>query len=121
MYIQRYHDIKISNTGVWRVLDRLSSLLAKRRCKRCKKLQPGYQVQTDVKSVASVAGVAPKCTFSSQRSTTASRIRVLRVYPKCSQRTSIPQPPTSVAHLGCEQKSGHLQVARLALVKGCRG
>jgi len=69
MYFKRYHDIETSNSGVWRVLDRLGMgwLLANQRYKRHKqrwkcyeKPQPGHQVQIDVKFIALIAGVTAK-------------------------------------------------------------
>ncbi|WP_433521385.1 helix-turn-helix domain-containing protein [Nocardia pseudovaccinii] len=60
MYLQRYHDIEISKSGVWRILKRLDMgrLPASprykrhdRRWKRYEKRRPGHRVQIDVKFV----------------------------------------------------------------------
>jgi hypothetical protein len=60
MYLKRYHDVEISQSGVWRILKRLdmsrlpSSQRYKRldkRRKRYEKQLPGHQVQVDVKFV----------------------------------------------------------------------
>ncbi len=65
MYLKRYHDIEISNSGVWRILKRLdmnrlpSSMRYKRhseRWKRYEKPRPGHQIQVDVKFVAPIGG-----------------------------------------------------------------
>ena len=58
MYLERYHDVEVSQSGVWRILKRvgLSRLPASqryqrhdRKWKRDEKLQPGHAVQVDVK------------------------------------------------------------------------
>ena len=69
MYLKRYHDIEISDSGVWRVPDRLgmgrlpANQRYKRhtqRWKRYEKPQPGRRVQIDVKFIAPVPGVTAK-------------------------------------------------------------
>jgi len=68
MYLARYHDMNISNSGVWRILKRLdlnrrpASQRYKRldrRWRRDEKQLPGHQVQIDVKFIAPLAG-APR-------------------------------------------------------------
>jgi transposase len=58
MYLARYHDVEISNSGVWRILKRvdMNRLSASqrhkphdRRWKRYEKPLPGHQVQIDVR------------------------------------------------------------------------
>ncbi len=60
MYLKRYHDVAISNSDVWRILERLelNRLPASQRCqrhdRRCKrygKAQPGHRIQIDVKFI----------------------------------------------------------------------
>lgn len=60
MYLRRYHDIEISQSGVWRILHRLDMgrLPASQRYKRhdrrwtrYEKQRPGHHVQIDVKFV----------------------------------------------------------------------
>src|SRR5271166_3782503 len=60
MYLKRYHDVEVSQSGVWRILKRLdlNRLPASqrytrldRRWKRYEKQLPGHQVQIDVKFV----------------------------------------------------------------------
>ena len=66
MYLKRYHDVVISPSGVWRILQRLdiSRLPAPaipapvERWKRYEKPQPGHRVQIDVKFVAPLRGHA---------------------------------------------------------------
>ena len=98
MCLKRYHDIEVSNSGVWRILDRLGMgrLPAdqryrrhKQRWKRYEKPQPGHQVQIDVKFIAPIAGVTANkhCQFTAIDD--CARIRVLRVYPKNNQKAAI--------------------------------
>jgi transposase len=60
MYLQRYHQVTVSNSGVWRILKRLqmNRLPASqkhqahdRRWKRYEKQLPGHRVQIDVKFI----------------------------------------------------------------------
>jgi transposase len=61
MYLKRYHDVQVSNSGVWRILKRLdlNRLPASqrykrhdRKWKRYEKPMPGHAVQVDVKFIA---------------------------------------------------------------------
>ena len=65
MYLARYHDISISQSGVWRILKRLdlnrlpASQRHKRHDKRWQRYEkplPGHRVQIDVKFIAPLAG-----------------------------------------------------------------
>jgi transposase InsO family protein len=60
MYLQRYHDVAVSKSGVWRILQRLgmNRLPASqrykrhdRRWKRYEKQRPGHQFRVDVKFI----------------------------------------------------------------------
>lgn len=73
MYLMRYHDIKMSPSGVWRVLDRLgmNRLPAsqkhktyQKRWKRYEKPKPGHAVQVDVKFITPVGAAARSSTSS---------------------------------------------------------
>jgi len=79
MYLQRYHDVAVSPSGVWRILKRLdlnrlpSSQRYKRhdrRWKRYEKQLPGNRLQVDVKFIEPIGGGA-RSTTSSPPSTTA--------------------------------------------------
>ena len=98
MYLKRYHDIEMSKSGVWRMLDRLGMgrLPANQRYKRHKqrpqryeKPQPGHQVQIDVKFIAPIAGVTDKKHYYLTAIDDCTRIRMLRVYPKNNQKVAI--------------------------------
>ena len=100
MYLARYHEVQISNSGVWRILKRLelNRLPASqrykrpdRRWKRYEKPLPGHPVQIDVKFIQPLPGAPrPGSTTSSPPSTTA---------PGCACCASTPsstsRPPSS--------------------------
>jgi transposase InsO family protein len=97
MYLKRYHDVCISPSGVWRILFRLdlNRLPAsqkhtshKKRWKRYEKQQPGHAVQVDVKFITPVGG-AGKRFYQFTAIDDCTRLRVLRIYPKCNQKTAI--------------------------------
>jgi transposase InsO family protein len=97
MYLDRYHDISISPSGVWRILNKLdmsrlpSSQRYKRhkdRWKRYEKQLPGQRVQVDVKFIEPIKGTR-KRHYQFTAIDDCTRIRVLRAYPRCDQKTSI--------------------------------
>ena len=97
MYLARYHDITISPSGVWRILKRLdmSRLPASQRYrrhqdrwKRYEKPEPGLRVQIDVKFLAPLPGSRRKH-YQFTAIDDCTRIRVLRVYDRATQRTAI--------------------------------
>jgi transposase InsO family protein len=117
MYLKRYHDIQISDSGVWRILKRLgmNRLPASqryksrdRRWKRYEKQLPGHHVQIDVKFIAPIAppavagaspvaargscgtaGGRPKKYYQYTAIDDCTRLRVLRIYERNNQRTAI--------------------------------
>ena len=120
MYLQRYHDVAVSRSGVWRILKclGLNRLPASqryqrrdRKWKRYEKQQPGHRVQIDVKFIEPLASAAA-CTTTGNSADAAvvggevrsgrrgkyhqftaiddcTRLRVLRIYPQCNQKTAI--------------------------------
>jgi transposase InsO family protein len=97
MYLQRYHDITISPSGVWRILKRLdtsrlpSSQRYKRtqtRWKRYEKPLPGHRVQVDVKFLEPLGGFRKKH-YQFTAIDDCTRIRILRIYDRNNQRTAI--------------------------------
>src|SRR5215472_12640755 len=97
MYLKRYHDITISDSGVWRILKRLdmsrlpSSQRYKshdRRWKRYEKPLPGHQIQIDVKFIAPVGGRKMRF-YQFTAIDDCTRIRVLRIYDRLNQKTAI--------------------------------
>jgi transposase InsO family protein len=97
MYLKRYHDIDISNSGVWRILKRLdlnrlpASQRYKRHDRRWKRYEqplPGHRVQIDVKFIQPLAG-ARKRYYQFTAIDDCTRLRVLRIYDRCNQQTAI--------------------------------
>jgi transposase len=99
MYLKRYHDASISPSGVWRILKRLelNRLPASQRYKRLdkrwlryEKQLPGHRVQIDVKFVQPIPGVTPRRKhYQFTAIDDCTRLRVLRIYPSCNQKTAI--------------------------------
>jgi transposase InsO family protein/transposase-like protein len=97
MYLQRYHDITLSPSGIWRILNRLgmSRLPASQRYKRhtqrwkrYEKPQPGHRVQIDVKFLDPVKGTRRRH-YQFTAIDDCTRLRVLRIYDRCTQKTAI--------------------------------
>jgi transposase InsO family protein len=97
MYLKRYHDIQISNSGVWRILKRLelNRLPASqrhkrhdRRWQRYEKPLPGHRVQLDVKFIAPLPSSRRKH-YQFTAIDDCTRLRVLRIYPQLNQKTAI--------------------------------
>lgn len=97
MYLKRYHDIEISDSGVWRILKRLdmnrlpSSQRYKshdRRWTRHEKPMPGHQLQIDVKFITPVGG-RKKRFYQFTAIDDCTRLRVLRIYDRLNQKTAI--------------------------------
>jgi transposase InsO family protein/transposase-like protein len=97
MYLKRYHDISMSQSGIWRILRRLglgrlpASQRYRRyreRWKRYEKPQPGHQVQVDVKFIAPLKG-ARKTYYQFTAIDDCTRLRVLRLYRELGQKTAI--------------------------------
>jgi transposase InsO family protein len=114
MYLRRYHDVEISQSGVWRILHRLDMgrLPASQRYKRhdrrwtrYEKQRPGHHVQLDVKFVEPLrARAAVKAALGAPAAKPAgrrgkfyqftaiddcTRLRVMRIYPRINQKTAI--------------------------------
>jgi transposase InsO family protein len=103
MYLKRYHDVSISNSGVWRILKRLdmSRLPASqkhkahdKRWKRYEKQLPGHRVQIDVKFIEPIGAAAARGKrrrkfYQFTAIDDCTRLRVLRVYPTLNQETAI--------------------------------
>lgn len=97
MYLKRYHDITISPSGTWRILNRLgmsrlpTSQRYKRhkdRWKRYEKPLPGHRVQVDVKFIEPLPGSTKKH-YQYTAIDDCTRLRVLRIYPRNNQSTAI--------------------------------
>jgi transposase len=93
MYLARYHDIEISNSGVWRILKRLdmNRLPASqrhkthaRRWKRYEKPLPGHQVQIDVKLIEPLKG-SRKRYYQFTAIDDCTRLRILRIFERLTE------------------------------------
>jgi len=98
MYLRRYHDVQVSQSGVWRILKRLdlNRLPASqrykrhdRKWKRYEKPMPGHAVQVDVKFIAPLASSSRKKYYQFTAIDDCTRLRVLRIYDKLNQKTAI--------------------------------
>ena len=100
MYLQRYHGIEISTSGIWRILKRLdmNRLPASQRNKRSatkwkryEKQRPGHALQVDVKFIEPIPTVPGrrKKYYQYTAIDDCTRLRVLRIYDKHDQKTAI--------------------------------
>jgi transposase len=99
MYLARYHDVTVSTSGVWRILKRLgmnrlpASQRYQRRAlrwKRYEKQRPGHQLQVDVKFIEPLGQTGRrKKYYQFTAIDDCTRLRVLRAYPRCDQKTAI--------------------------------
>jgi transposase len=99
MYLARYHDVTISTSGVWRIVKRLgmnrlpASQRYQRRAlrwKRYEKQRPGHQLQVDVKFIEPLGQTGRrKKYYQFTAIDDCTRLRVLRAYPRCDQKSAI--------------------------------
>jgi transposase InsO family protein len=100
MYLARYHEVTVSRSGVWRILKRLemnrlpSSQRYKRherRWKRYEKQLPGHRIQVDVKFIdPKTRGPGRlKRYYQFTAIDDCTRIRVLRIYERNTQKSAI--------------------------------
>jgi transposase InsO family protein len=96
-YLERYHDIKISDAGVYRILKRngLNRLprgtrMRKVHTKRYQKQVPGHQIQVDVKFLT-FKGKSGRSVrrFQYTAIDDATRVRALKIYEKHTQANAI--------------------------------
>jgi transposase InsO family protein len=97
MYLDRYHDIQISKSGVYRILQRLqlNRLPQNQRYKthearwrRYEKPEPGHRIQVDVKFLERIKGPGRRY-YQYTAIDDCTRLRVLKIYEQVNQRTSI--------------------------------
>lgn len=97
-YLRRYHNIRIATSTVHRILQRhdLSRLPSSRRryerqrhqWRRYEKQQPGHRLQVDVKFLERIPGTAKRL-YQFTAIDDCTRIRVLKIYDRCNQKTAI--------------------------------
>jgi len=97
VYLERYHDIHISSSGIWRILKKLQmSRLPvnqrykrhQERWKRYEKPMPGHRIQVDVKFLERIPDTRKRY-YQYTAIDDCTRLRVLKIYEKNNQRTSI--------------------------------
>jgi transposase InsO family protein len=95
--LQRFHSLKIAGSSVHRILQRhgLHRLPANqkhqphgKRWHRYEKPQPGHRLQLDVKFLERIPGTQRRL-YQFTAIDDCTRIRVLKVYDACNQRTAI--------------------------------
>jgi len=96
-YLKRFHQIAIATSSVHRILTRhgLPRLPANqkyrshvRRWRRYEKPQPGHRLQLDVKFLERIPGTRRRL-YQFTAIDDCTRIRVLKIYDACNQRTAI--------------------------------
>jgi transposase InsO family protein len=96
-YLQRFHQVAIARSSVHRILGKhgMGRLPANqkhqphhRRWKRYEKPQPGHRLQMDVKFLERILGTARRL-YQFTAIDDCTRIRVLKIYDACNQRTAI--------------------------------
>ncbi|MEU8945322.1 hypothetical protein [Streptomyces sp. NPDC048489] len=103
-YLKRYHDVTISKSGVWRILNHfgIGRLLGSqrytrhdRRWKSAREALTGHRVHIDVKFTEPLASMPQGWRggrnkyFQFTAIDDCTRLRVLRVYPTLNQTTAI--------------------------------
>ena len=97
MYLERYHDIKITKSGIWRILKRLNMNLLPHSCryrkhkdrwKRYEKPQPGHRLQVDVKFLERIKE-SGKRYYQFTALDDCIRLRVMKIYERNNQKTAI--------------------------------
>ena len=96
-YLQRFHQVQIAKSTVHRVLGRngMPRLPAnqkhqphKKRWIRYEKAKPGHRLQMDVKFLERIPGTGKRL-YQFTAIDDCTRIRVLKIYDRCNQRTAI--------------------------------
>ena len=122
MYLQRYHDVPVSTSGVWRILKRLdmhrlpASQRYKRhdrRWKRYEKQRPGHQLQVDVKFIEPLGQPGRKRKYYQFTAIDdGTRLRILRACPRCDQKTAIQFIDDTLAKLPSPSSGCRRTIAR---------
>lgn len=96
-YLQRFHHVDIARSTVHRILVKngMGRLPAnqkhrphRKRWKRYEKAQPGHRLQMDVKFLERIPGTRKRL-YQFTAIDDCTRIRILKVYDACNQRTAI--------------------------------
>lgn len=96
-YLRRYHQVSVAASSVHRILQRHSinhlpasrkHCSARKRWKRYEKRLPGHRLQVDVKFLERIPGTRKRF-YQFTAIDDCTRIRVLKIYDSCSQKTAI--------------------------------
>jgi transposase InsO family protein len=96
-YLKRFHDISIARSSVHRLLGKhgMARLPANQkhrphqeRWQRYEKPQPGHRLQVDVKFLERIPGTRKRL-YQFTAIDDCTRIRVLKIYDACNQRTAV--------------------------------
>lgn len=97
-YLERYHQIAISSSTVHKILcdnglnrlpaNKLKYERSKNRWKRYEKQQPGHRVQIDVKFLQRIPRTNKRF-YQYTAIDDCTRIRVLKIYDACNQKTAV--------------------------------
>ena len=96
-YLVRFHQIEIARSTVHRILERhgMGRLPANqkhqphnKRWKRYEKARPGHRLQMDVKFLERIPGTGKRL-YQFTAIDDCTRIRILKIYDRCNQRTAI--------------------------------
>lgn len=96
-YLWRFHEVKVARSTVHRILVKhgMGRLPAnqkhqphRKRWKRYEKAQPGHRLQMDVKFLERIPGTTKRL-YQFTAIDDCTRIRVLKIYDSCNQRTAI--------------------------------
>jgi transposase InsO family protein len=97
MYLQRYHDIRVCSSGIWRILKKLNinrlpyNQKYKKhelRWKRYEKPIPGHRIQIDVKFLERIKDTRKRY-YQFTAIDDCTRLRVLKIYEKNNQEAAI--------------------------------
>ncbi len=95
-YLERFHGVSIAASSVHRILGRhgLQRLPANqkhrphgRRWQRYEKPQPGHRLQVDVKFLERIPGTSKRL-YQFTAIDDCTRLRILKIYDRCNQRTA---------------------------------
>jgi transposase len=108
-YLQRFHRVTIATSSVHRILVRhgLNRLPANqkhrphgKRWQRYEKPQPGHRLQVDVKFLERIPGTRTRL-YQFTAIDYCTRIRILKVFDACTQRTAIQFIDDGGCHSAC--------------------
>ena len=107
-YLKRFHQVSVARSSVHRILGKhgMNRLPANqkyrphsKRWQRYEKQQPGHRLQMDVKFLERIPGTRRRL-YQFTAIDDCTRIRVLKVYDACNQRTAVRFLDEDFGHAG---------------------